>query len=371
MRGNSVLGIVMPNIYDELMPEITNRRTMGSVPFGGKYRIIDFQLSNMVNSGINKVGVITTNNFASLMDHLGSGKSWDLSKRRGGLTMLPPFVQGSSKSGSVIENIYAVNGFIQNSSQEYVLLTECDCVYNVDYQKMIYQHIKSGADITIMYKNGEIPEHRQQPMVFELGTDNRIEEIRITKHYSGKCNFAIGCILLSRKLLLELVDDYVSRNLLDYKRHILQDNVHRFKIYGYELEGYSALISNMNEYFKANMALMNPEIRSELFNSSRPIYTKVRDDMPSKYGLGSSVKNSLIAQGCIIEGEVENCVISKGVNIGKGAKVSNCVIMQDTKIGKNAKLDYVVCDKDVIIKDGRALMGYDSYPIYVAKQSVI
>ena len=127
----------------------------------------------------------------------------------------------------------------------------------------------------------------------------------------------------------------------------------------------------MNSYISANMALMNPAVRKELVNADRPIYTKVRDDMPSRYGLGSSVKNSLIAQGCLIEGHVENCVISKGVHIGKGTTVSNCVIMQDTKIGKNANLSYVICDKDVVIKDDRSLCGFESYPIYIQKQSVV
>lgn len=374
MRGNNVLGLIFPNIYDELIPELTARRTMGSVPFGGKYRLIDFQLSNMVNSGINNVGVITTNNFASLMDHVGSGKAWDLSKRRGGLTILPPFSQGNSKFNTPIENIYGVRGFINNSSEEYVLLSECNCVYNMDYHKMLTFHISSGADITMMYRNGKIPAQAETPMILSLGTDSRIEEMLIrpkTLEDDGTCNYAVGCVLMKRDLLLELVTDCISRNKLDYKRHMLQDNVRNYKFYGYEFCDYSAIICSMDDYFKANMSLMQPEIRAQLFNGSRPIYTKVRDDMPSKYGLGSSVENSLIAQGCVIEGEVSNCVISKGVYIGKGAKVSNCVIMQDTKIGKNASLNYVICDKDVVVKDGRALMGYSSYPIYIAKASVV
>lgn len=371
MKSNNVLGIVMPNINDEVLTELTHNRTFGSVPFGGKYRMIDFQLSNMVNSGINRVGVITTRNFSSLMDHLGSGKAWDLSKRRGGLTMLPPFIQGNSSFNSIIESIHSVNKFIEQSSEEYVLVTECDCVYNVDYQKMIAEHIEKGADVTVMYKIGEVPENMQKPMILKLDTDSRINEIKICDKHNGKQTYAVGSLLIKKKMLLEYVEECISRNTLDYKRHILQANIDRLKIYGFELTGFSAVISNKNEYFKANMALMNVDIREELFTSTRPIYTKVRDDMPSKYGLGSSVKNSLIAQGCVIEGTVENCVVSKGVHIGKGAKVSNCVIMQDTKIGVNAVIDYVICDKDVVIQDNRSLIGYSTYPIYVEKLSVI
>lgn len=205
---------------------------MGSVPFGGKYRLIDFQLSNMVNSGINNVGVITTSNFASLMDHVGSGKAWDLSKRRGGLTILPPFSQGNSKFNTPIENIYGVRGFINNSSEEYVLLSECNCVYNMDYHKMLTFHISSGADITMMYRNGKIPTQAEAPMILSLGTDSRIEEMLIrpkTSEDDGACNYAVGCVLMKRDLLLELVTDCISRNKLDYKRHMLQDNVRNYK----------------------------------------------------------------------------------------------------------------------------------------------
>ncbi len=371
MRSNNVLGIVLPNINDEAITELTSHRTFGSVPFGGKYRMIDFQLSNMVNSGINKVGVITTNNFHSLMDHVGSGKAWDLSKRRGGITILPPYIQGNSRYNSIIENIYAVSNFIRQSSEEYILLSECNFVCNVDYSKMLSEHIKNKADVTVMYKTGFIPENRQEPLVYKFDTDNRINEIRIMNKRDGEYNYSVGSMLVKKSALLKVVEDCVSQNKLDYKKHILQDNVDKMKIYGFKVDGYSAVISNKNEYFKANMDLMDMQVRDNLFNLERPIYTKVRDDMPSKYGLGSSVKNSLIAQGCVIEGTVENCVLSKGVHIGKGAVVSNCVIMQDTKIGANAKIEYVICDKDVVIKNDRSLIGYETYPIYVEKYSEI
>lgn len=371
MKGNNVLGLMFSDLHGDLIPELTARRTMGSVPFGGKYRMIDFPLSNMVNSGINKVGVITKSNFLSLMDHLGSGKAWDLSKRRGGLTILPPYIHGGEKFNTPIESVHSVKGFIENSDVEYVLLQDCDTVCNLDYSKMLASHVENDADITISYKHCEIPAHRPEPLVLKMGTDNRIKEMRIAPDTDGAVDMAFGSILLKRELLLELVTDCMSRNCIDYKRHLLMENQNKYKYYGYEFTGYSATINSTNDYFEANMELMNPNVRNELFNSARPIYTKVRDDMPSKYGLGSSVKNSLIAQGCIIDGDVENCIISKGVHIGKGARVANCVIMQDTQIGKNASLNYVICDKDVVIKDERALMGYSSYPIYISKLSKV
>lgn len=371
MKGNNVLGLIFSDLHGELIPELTAKRTMGSVPFGGKYRMIDFPLSNMVNSGINKVGVVTKSNFLSLMDHLGSGKAWDLSKRRGGLTILPPYIHGGEKFSTPIESVYSVKGFIKNSDVEYILLQDCDTVCNIDYTKMLAAHLENKADVTITYKNCTVPQHRKEAIILDMSSDGYIKEMLIAPETDGTVNMAFGSVLLSKDLLLELVTDCMSRNQVDYKRHLLMQNLKKYKYYGFEYDGYSATINSTDDYFNANMALMNPSVRSALFNSERPIYTKVRDDMPSKYGLGSCVKNSLIAQGCTIDGAVENCVISKGVHIGKGAKISNCVIMQDTEIGTNAGLDYVICDKDVVIKNERALMGYSSYPIYISKASTV
>ncbi len=371
MRSNNVLGIVLPNVNDNQLSDLTSSRTLGSVPFGGKYRMIDFQLSNMVNSGINKVGVITTRNFSSLMDHIGSGKAWDLAKRRGGITILPPYIQGNGNMNSIIESIAGVDNFIKHSKEEYVLLAECDCIYNTDYSKMLSYHISTGADITVLYKNGLVSENKKASMILNLDDNKRITSVLVKKSFDGEKPFALGALIIKRELLLELVEDAISKNELDYRRNIFQNNIDKLSIYAYELKGYSALITSRNEYFNANMDLMKPEIRKELFNSYHPIYTKVRDDMPSIYGLGSSVKNSLISQGCVINGEVSNSVISKGVRIGKGAKVTNCVIMQDTIIGEYVTLEHVICDKDVVVQDGHDLMGYKTYPIYIEKRSVV
>ncbi|MDP4119523.1 MAG: glucose-1-phosphate adenylyltransferase subunit GlgD, partial [Bacillota bacterium] len=346
MRGNDILGLILPNLNEELIPELADRRTTGSVPFGGKYRLIDFPLSNMVNSGINNVGVITKHNFSSLMDHLGSGKAWDLSKRRGGLTILPPYSSGINRFDTVIESIYSVIGYIEHATEEYVLLCGCDTVCNIDYSLVLASHIKNEADITLVYLYKELPDKYYDPIVLNLDENKRATEILIDPKIDGKCNYGINCILIKRKLLIELISDCMSKNKLNYKRHLLQSNVDELKIYGYEFTGYAATITSTLSYFYANMSLMDPIVRRELFNRMSPIYTKVRDDMPCKYGLLSSVKNSLVAQGCVIDGEVENSVIFKGVTIAKGAKVSNCIIMQDTTIHENSSLSYVICDKD-------------------------
>lgn len=372
MRGNNVMGIIFSHLHGELIRELTDKRAMGSVPFGGRYRLIDFTLSNMVNSGINKVGVITKSNYQSLIDHLGSGKAWDLSRRRDGLFILPPFGNSAGEfNNSRLETLAAISGFLSGSKEEYVLLCDCDTVCNIDYRKVISAHMQSEADITVVYRRGVIPQKMEEPMVFSLAPDGRIKDVMINPQIEGECSFALNMMLIKRELLLRLVSECTSRNKCNFKRDILQMNVSKLRIYGYEFEDFLQIITSMNSYFEANMALMAPEARAKLFNSNRPIYTKVRDDMPGKFGLEAKVKNSLIANGCVIEGEVENCVLFRGVRVGKGAKISNCVIMQDTSIGANSNLKYVIADKDVIIKDERTIMGFQSYPVYISKASMV
>ncbi len=370
MRGNNIMGIIFANLHENLISELTEVRIMGAVPYGGKYRLIDFPLSNMVNSGINKVGVITKSNYQSIMDHIGNGKAWDLSRKQGGLFILPPFTEQSNYSGRV-STLNSIRPFLENSTQEYVVISDCDTICNIDYQDVCRKHLENGADITLIYKRDQLPEKLHDPTVLSFDSKGKVIDVQINNNITGSCSYYTNMLLVKRELLMELIDKCISKNTLNFKRDIIQGEYKNLNVFGYELKGFSPVITSMSDYFNANMSLMKEEIRADLFNSDNPIYTKVRDDMPTKYGLGSKVKNSLIANGCIIEGEVDNCVLFKGVHIGKGTKVSNCVIMQDTKIGADSNLSYVIVDKDVTVKDERTLMGYLSYPVYISKGSVV
>ena len=371
MRGNNVVGLLFSNVHDERIRELTERRTMASVPFGGRYRLIDFPLSNMVNCGINKVGVITKSNYQSLMDHLGSGKAWDLSRKREGLYMLPPFGTQSSISNSRVEALSSAKRFLTSSKEDYVLLSDCDMVGNIDFKETIAAHTANEADITIVYRCGKLPEKMNNAGVYNIDPDGRVRDMLISPRVEGECNYGLNTILIKRDLLVKLVDDCVSRNLYDFQRDLLQRNIGNYRVYAYEFKGFLQVITSANTYFEANMALMLPQVRAQLFNPERPIYTKVRDDMPARYGLGSVASNSLIADGCQIEGEVENCVLFRGVKVGKGARLENCVIMQDSVIGEDCRLSYVITDKDVVIKPDRALMGFQSYPVFISKGSIV
>jgi glucose-1-phosphate adenylyltransferase len=368
MRSNNVLGLIFSNSCESTLVELTNHRTTASVPIGGKYRMIDFTLSNMTNSGINNVGIIAKSGFMSLMDHIGSGKSWDFSKKHSGVTILPPY-SGVSFANE-IETLYQLRGYIQDATEEYILLTHSNVICNYNLNSLFGMHEYSNADITFLYKNMEVPKELQRPIVLEHDENYKVSKALIKPDVEGNCDLLIGTMIMKKDLFLNLITKAMSENELDLSR-LIQKWVEEYNTYACRCHDYCAIISSIKEYFKFNMELMDGELRKELFNSERPIYTKVRDDAPSKYGLTSSVKHSLVSQGCVIDGEVENCVISKGVYVEKGAKVSNCIIMQDTVIGKNCNLNYVIIDKDVKINANKSLMGTDSYPIYIAKSSVI
>ncbi|MBR2176640.1 MAG: glucose-1-phosphate adenylyltransferase subunit GlgD [Clostridia bacterium] len=370
MRGNNIMGIIFANLHEDLISELTDVRITGAVPFGGKYRMIDFPLSNMVNSGINKVGVLTKSNYQSIMDHVGTGKAWDLSRKQGGLFILPPFTNTNEYSNR-LTTLNSIMPFLKHSTEEYVVITDCDTVCNIDFQDVCSKHLENNADITVVYKRDQIPEKLHDPTVFSFDAKGQVIDVAINSDITGSCSFYMNIMFIKRELLIELVNKCISKNTLNFKRDIIQGEYKNLSIYGYEFNGFSPILTSMSDYFQANMALMKADVRADLFKSARPIYTKVRDDMPTKYGLGSKVTNSLIANGCTIEGEVENCVLFKGVHIGKNTKVSNCVIMQDTVIGADSSLSYVIVDKDVKVKDERTLMGFSSYPVYISKGSVV
>ncbi|MGN0453116.1 MAG: glucose-1-phosphate adenylyltransferase subunit GlgD [Ruminococcus sp.] len=367
--GSNLAGIIFANLYEKKLPELTAKRTLASVPFGGKYRLVDFPLSNMSNAGINNVALVTTNNFHSLMDHVGSGTAWNLSKRRTGLTMLSPY--GSHSFNTRIEALYHLHGYIEHLKEEYLLLTACNTVSNIDYLKVFDFHQQMDADITLVYKNREESDRTYDDLAFEIEDDGHITQILLNPEKPGPRNFSTGSMIIKRDLLMALVKRCMSLNQLDFKKNILQDNVNNLSIYGYEFKDHIFSFGSIADYYIENMRLMQSDIRAELFNPQRPIYTKVRDDAPCRYGLTSSVSGSLVSQGCVINGEVENSILSKGVYIGKGAKVKNCIIMQDTKIADGAELEYVIVDKDVVIGENKKLSGTDTFPIYIQKQAVV
>ena len=370
MYASDVLGIVYSNVYDDCISELTSVRTMGSVPFAGRYRLIDFVLSGMVNSSIAQVGVSTKANYQSLMDHLGSGKPWDLSRKREGMTLLPPFSlngDGGVYKGRV-EALKGMMNYISKSGKEYVLFADCNVVCNLDYTDFIDSHVASGADISIAYKRGMSPKLLDM-MSFQFDGD-RITNVAVDAKTEEACDYSLNIIIMSRVLLERLINGAISSGAESFERDIIAKNVDALYIRGYKIDEYAKTIDSLQSYYDINMQLLSGEFK-DLFKADRPIYTKVRDDMPAIYGVCSDTSDSLVADGCIIKGTVENCVLARGVYIAEGAVVKNSIIMQDGFVAQNASLNCVVVDKSVVITPNKTLSGAENYPVYIGKEIVI
>lgn len=370
MGRKTVLGLLFPHMHDEALPELTGNRSMGSVPFGGRYRLVDFTLSNLVNAGVSKVGVVTKSNYQSLMDHLGSGKAWDLSRKAQGLYFLPPYGAPEDQYSGRIAPLNGIRRFLHNSRHDYVVMSDCNVVGNIDYRRLVDAHVESGADITVAALRGTLPEAIASP-VLTADKDGRLTDMLITGRAAGEVLYGIGLYVVSRTLLMQLVDNAVSRNQYSFEWDILQPLIAERRVSVYEIPELAMAVSSLGSYFKANMALLDADVRAQLFPTNRPIYTKVRDCAPALYGLHAQTASSLIADGCKIDGTVRHSILFRDVIVDRDATVDHCIIMQGSVVGAGSHLEYVITDKDVCVRDRRSLMGCEDYPVSVKKGTMI
>ena len=372
--NKKALGLIFPNSYDNWVPELVNVRLMASIPFASRYRMVDFVLSSMANSGIDNISVIVKKNYHSLMDHLGSGREWDLVRKHGGLNIFPPFMESDSRAylgraGALANTL----DFLRSQKEKYVVMTDSNIAVNFDFSKMIDAHIESGADITVAYSEQELPanflyhEANDRDHYYTLNINNgRVEKILINAKDKGVQNFSMNMYVVERELLINLINEASLRGNEYFERDVLIPQLSKLNVQAYKYEGYLARITGMKSYFDENMKLLDDYNVDALFEGA-PIYTKIRDDNPTRYIDGAKVKNTMAADGCVIEGEVENCVLFRGVKIAKGAVVKNCVLMQDTVVEAGANVEYTITDKDVVITAGKELKGNDSFPVYIPK----
>ncbi len=375
-------GLIFSNIHDESIPELTQRRTMASVPFGCRYRLIDFPLSNMVNAGITQIGIITHFNYQSLLDHIGNGKDWDLARRSGGIKILPPFITAyaGNSAGKLyetrLEALMGVMQFIQKCGSDTIVLSDCDNICNVDIKAMLEAHEKSGADVTVGIRGTTAAFRSEHPDTdfrrVRTDVNGQVAEIAgISEGDDTDADIPANLFVFNRRFLLEFLQNAQARGWKDFypalSRHLL-----RSKIFAYRLEGYFAVVDSLVSYFRCNMELLDFEARSDLFrNPLRPVFTKVRNSPPTTYREGAQVTNSLIADGCCIEGTVENCILFRGVKVGRGSVVKNCILMQDTYLGDHVNLNCVITDKNAVIRDNRVLSGDPALPFFVGKSVML
>ncbi len=369
-------GLIFSNIHDSSIPELTRLRTIASVPFGCKYRLIDFPLSNMVNSGITKVGIITHYNYQSLLDHIGTGKDWDLARRSGGIKILPPFITAydakatNSLYTTRLEALLGVTNFISRCTEDVIVLSDCDTICNIDLSKVLERHEETGADITVVTKrvtSDNYNAERHSVLVLDEN-DKIIDAAEYSSDVKGAFNVSTNIMVITRRYLITVLNDAAAHGYTSFFRDIIAKNVGKADFRAYRFDGFYSLINNLPGYFETSMKLLDSEVREELFETQdRPVFTKVRNSAPTSYSSDAKVSNSIVADGCVIEGEVENCVIFRGVKVGKGTVVRNSILLQDTYVGENVTLNCVITDKNTVIRDGRNLSGHESMPFYIGK----
>lgn len=368
---NGLHGIIFCYEQRSDLKELTKTRSAASIPFGGRYRAIDFGLSNLVNAGVSDVGVVLHGRYQSLIDHLGSGKNWDLSRKRGGLKLLPPFAY--ERRGGVagefrgkMEALAGVRSYLDTIRQDYVALMEGDLVANLPLSDVLDQHIRSGADITAVCGNDSFAV--DNGVYFEPDDQGRVREVLYHLHtprgYRG-----LEIYILSTRLLKELVDGCIGRDQYSWRHDVLQAGVDRLNIRAYIWNGFAAQIRSVQEYYDRSMQLLDPAIRADLFAPERPIRAKSADKSSSYIGPSGRCVNSLVGDGCNVEGSVEDSILFPGVMVEEGARVRGCILFRDTVIRRNADVACIVTDKRVEILADRTLIGHASYPLVVSKDA--
>ena len=375
MAMKDVMGVIYTGEKDSFLRELTMLRGVAAVPVAGRYRVIDFLVSSFVNSDIPNVGVIMQKNYHSLMDHLGSGKEWDLHGKNDGLFILPPFLTAENNGvypGS-LDALHANLNYIRRSRQDHVLLCNSLIIFNADFRDMVKTYEKSGADVCMMYSRNPNLQRTEYGVYLDIDEQGFVSDLEIDPTKPRYENTSLEVTLLRKELLINLIDRGVSSGYHDLMRNVFQRMIRDagLRVAGYEYKKPCYRIDSIQNYFRFNMEVIKPEIRYNLFSDDRPVYTKLRDEMPARYLEHADISDSIVADGCIVDAEVNHSVLFRGVKIGKGARVKNCIIMQDSVVEEGAELENCILDKQAVIKKGGKLIGPPSYPIVISKNMTI
>ena len=365
-------GIIFAYSAAPELRELVGVRTAASLPFCGRYRLIDFALSSMRNAGILDVGVIMQRDYQSLLDHIGSGKAWDMSRRNGGLRMLPPFGLPEYHRGNyagTIEALNAVGSYVRDIPQKYLVLLLGNLCANIDLTKVMEQHKRSGAEITAICADHTPAQSHHR---YVVGEDGYVTQVYFDRTDEGEGLPSLEGYVINKDVLLKMMDDCRAKNL--YRFH--KDAVAAFLAEGGRMDtyvhpGYAVAVRSVEAYYKASMDMLKPEFRRQLFPAGRPVRTKTHEEVSTYYGENAVSRNSLVADNCMIEGSIENCIVFSGARIERGAKLRNCIIMRGGIVGESAELDCVIADKYCSFSAGTVLTGNAKLPMVVPKGSRI
>jgi glucose-1-phosphate adenylyltransferase len=370
------MGLICANYNTDSLGILTENRPPASLPFGSRYRLIDFVLSNLVNAGVRTVGIVTPYMYRSMLDHLGAGKEWFLDRKRGGLFVLPGSIYGFKNLSTqfLVKDMIRNIDYLIRDYKEYVIVSSANQVYNMDYRELAAAHAKSDADVTLVYR-GENPAHWSKGLFLDLNFEKRITKMMRVRPDSASAEtpppaLFMDCMIFKRQVLVDLIGWYQAVDHMELTDVILE-NLGNLQVYGYEFTGYLGRIDSVDSYLKCSRDTLLPEIHEELFFGKRPVYTKIRDGAPTRYYSNSSTVNSLIPNECMIRGRVENCVLFPGVVIEADAVVKNSVIMQRSVIGRGAEVENIIADKYVTVGAGAVVRGSNEHPLVLQKRSAM
>ena len=370
----SAVAILFAGLNERQVPELTSERTMASVPFACRYRLIDFMLSNVVNAGITHVGVLTHYNYQSLMDHLGTGKDWDLARRNGGLHILPPFITAfanfgvSGLSATRLEALCSARSFLSDCTEDTVLISDGDLICNLDLNEFLRAHRETGADITVAVQRREVAGKYEVSVVRSDSNGRFLEATKFNDSTPGEKDVQVQLLAVDRTFLLQQLTECVAHGYESLTQDLLNRCAATAQVRVYRISESCETVSSLADYYRLSMDMLDPDVRERLFAvKNRPVLTRIWNSVPTVYAGDSLVKNSLVADGCVIEGIVENSILFRGVHVGKNTSVENCILLPDTYVGNNAYLNCVITDKRVTVRDGRVLSGHESRPFFIEK----
>ncbi len=367
------MGIIFAN--DGNISSLTERRTMASLPFGGRYRQVDFALSNLAAAGVRHVGIITRHNYQSLLNHIGSGEEWGLELEEGGLEFLTPYSMSTTDNyRGKLESLHSAMDFLTYGEEdEYVIMIDSAILSNIDLNSVLASHIESGKDLTIVTKSGIANGSKQLDLALKLDEKGEILDIAVDYAAPADYDASMDMFILSKKWLAHQVTEHIAHNLYHMDRDLVlglwQKN--QISINVYRFKGHVMYNESVEEYFRNSLSLIDKEIRHDLFHYNHPVYTKVRDRVPCYYGEDCEIENCIVADGCMLEGEAENCVLFRQVTLCEGAEIENCIIMNDAVIGKDAELKYAILDKDVTVRPGTRIVGTPTNPIIIKRGETV